>query len=110
MRGQKTPALRQRHRMRKNTLDFCDLHAGERDQIMPDAQQRLPLDAQIVRQQQVEVLRDRAGQAVLDGNHRRLHRALRSQPQRRRRKRKGHDSPSGTSFIAASWLNEPNSP
>ena len=40
---------------------------------MADAQQRLPLHLYVVGQQQVKVLRDRAGQAVLDGNHRGIH-------------------------------------
>ena len=35
---------------------------------MADAQERLAQDSHIVGQQQVEVLQDRAGQAVLNGN------------------------------------------
>jgi hypothetical protein len=70
--GQKSPALRQRHRMRIDALNFADRYAGEDDQIVPDAQPRLPFHSQIVRQQQVEMLQDRARQAVFDGDDRGL--------------------------------------
>ena len=79
--------------MRKNSLNLRDLHARERDQVMPDAQQRLPLHAHIMRQQQVKVLQHRAGKAVLDGNHSGLHRAPAQRPEDIRGKRAGNDLP-----------------
>ncbi len=45
-----------------------------RDQVMANAEQRLALHLHIVLQQQVEVFRDRAGKAVLNGNDRGVHR------------------------------------
>ena len=68
MAGEKAPALRQRHRMRKDAIDLVDYGAGDRDQVVADAQQRLALDFDVVGEQQVEVLGDGAGEAVLNGN------------------------------------------
>jgi hypothetical protein len=70
--GQKPPALRQRHRVRINALNLVERHTWQDDQVVPDAQPRLPLHPQIVCQQQVEVLQNRAGQTIFDGNDRSL--------------------------------------
>ena len=44
------------------------LRGGVAIEVVADAQQRLALDLHVVGEQQVEVFRDRAGKAVLDGN------------------------------------------
>jgi hypothetical protein len=68
MLGEEAPALRQCHGMREDAVDFADRSSGDGDQVVADAQQRLPLHHHIVREQQVEVLGDGAGQRVLNGN------------------------------------------
>ena len=59
--------------MREDALDLVDGDAGKGDQVVPNAQQRLPLHNHIIGKQQVEVFCDGAGQAVFDGNHRGVH-------------------------------------
>ena len=77
---------------------------------MPDPQQRLPHHLHVVLQQQIEVFQHRAGQAVLNGNRRGIGLARIQCGKHLRRKRARHNLCAGTSFSAASWLNEPGSP
>ena len=65
----------------------------------------------VVGEQQVEVLQNRAGEAVFDRNDA-LHRPTRwrARQRHRRRGRRERSSASGNDSSAASWLNEPGSP
>ena len=54
--------------MREDAVDLADRSPRDGNEVVPDAQKRLALDSNIVRQQQIEVLQDRAGQTVLNGN------------------------------------------
>jgi len=70
MRGDKAAALRQRHRVRKYSVNVRRRSAGDGNQVVMDAQHRLAHHLNVVFQQQVEVFGDRSGQAVFDGNYR----------------------------------------
>jgi hypothetical protein len=70
MRGQESPALPERHGMRIHAVDLIHLRAGDGDQVVPDANQRLPHHLHVVMKQQVEMFEHRSRQAVLNGNRR----------------------------------------
>jgi hypothetical protein len=54
--------------MRIHALDLADLCPGHSDQVVPNANLRLPHHFYIVMEQQVEMFEDGAGQAVLNGD------------------------------------------
>ena len=54
--------------MRKDAFDFADRSPRDGDEVVPNAQETLAYDLHIVSEQQVKVLQDRAGQAVLNGD------------------------------------------
>jgi hypothetical protein len=70
--GEKAAALRQRDRVRIDAINVSYGNAWIGDEVMADAQQRLLLDLDVVGQQQIKVLRDRTGEAVFNGNGRRV--------------------------------------
>ncbi len=61
--------------MREDAVDLVDGNAGKGDQVVPNAQQRLPLHNHVIGKQQVEVFCDGAGQGILDRNRGCVHRA-----------------------------------
>ena len=77
--------------MRKNALDFVDRNAGHRDQVMPDAHQRLLDHLDVVLQQQVKMFQDRSGEAILNGNHGRIDRPRIQRRKHFRRERAWHN-------------------
>jgi len=67
--SQPAAALRESDRVRENLADVCELDARGGDDVVTDAKERFPGGDQIVRQEQIKVLGDRAVEAVLDGQH-----------------------------------------
>src|SRR5579863_8791348 len=66
--GQETPALRESNRVRKDAIDRSQRRAGDRDEIVLDAEQRLADNRDLVIEQEVEMLGDGSCEAVFNGN------------------------------------------
>ncbi len=62
--------LGQRHRVREHAAQVAELHAAGSDEVVRHAQYDLANDGEVVADQKVVVLDDRASQGVLDGHHR----------------------------------------
>ena len=91
MFGKKTPALRQGYRVREDAIDLVQLSSGNRNQVMTDTQQGLPHDCDVLGQHEIEMLGNRSGQRVFDGNNGGIHFPATERAKSLGREGKGHD-------------------
>jgi hypothetical protein len=69
MAGQEGATLRQCDRVGENAVDVGDGGAGDGDKVVADAEQGFALDADVVIEEEIEVLGDRAGEGVFNGDY-----------------------------------------
>ena len=68
MFGEKAAALRERHGVREYAIDIADRSAGDGNQVVSDAKERFANDFDVMLEQEVEMLEDRARETVFDWN------------------------------------------
>jgi len=74
--AEEVPALVERHRMGEHSADVRQFQSPRGDQVVAYPQGELTMDEHITREQQVEVLGHRSRERVLNGDYRRLYRAV----------------------------------
>ncbi len=84
--------------------------AGDDDEIVTNAQQGFALDLYVVLKEKIEVLGDRTGQRIFNGDYRGQTSPLSTSLKTSAETAQGTMVASGSIFNAASWLKEPSSP
>jgi hypothetical protein len=76
MAGEEGAALSQRDGVGKDAVDIRNGGAGDGDEVVADAEKCLPLDADVVMEEEIEVFGDGASEGVLDGDDSGVDRAV----------------------------------
>ena len=106
---EKPAALRQSDGVRENpwiSSMWCRVRRSNCD----ECEAGIPARSGVVLKQQIEVLGDRTGQRIFNGDHRGKTSPLSTSRKTSAEKAQGRMVASGSMFNAASWLKEPSSP